>query len=150
MRYPTFFRAAAVIHDQLQLEEYRNTMKTWRKRVLPAIPDNLNDLHRKLNEFEKVKDFYRGSATASDGSRIFLFIHPGMIGPLSQVREALGDGTFKVIMGNKLSYTKDTSRNLMKVDFLIEIFALLKCSNGNLSMQREKSFLRQNFDNYHD
>lgn len=84
------------IRDSLQYNEWASRMRNMRRGVFPTVPQTIQEINRKLLDFEDANGFYRGCAVGVDGSMGFVFIREGMVGPLSRCMELFLDGTFKV------------------------------------------------------
>ena len=75
-------------------------MRKARRLFVPPMPANLFELAQLLEQWEPVKDFYRGYVTAEDGSISLMFITNKMLSVMTSRRKnismALADGTFSV------------------------------------------------------
>lgn len=71
-------------------------MRSVREGVLPPVPQSVEEIDERLQQLESIQGFYRGCARAEDGGMGFVFICPGMEGPLSRRKKLFEDGTFKV------------------------------------------------------
>lgn len=71
-------------------------MARERAKQRPPIPHTFQALSTDLNKYDWIKDFYKGSVTAQDGSMAAIFSSDVLIDALKTTTEMFVDGTFSV------------------------------------------------------
>lgn len=84
------------IRDKLTYREVQGAMARARKKYVPPMPANFEQMAIYFEDYEPIKKFYRGYRVASDGSYALVFASSGMLKALKTVKVLLCDGTFEV------------------------------------------------------
>lgn len=74
----------------------KSVMARERAKQRPPIPHTFQALSTDLNKYDWIKDFYKGSVTAQDGSMAAIFSSDVLIDALKTTTEMFVDGTFSV------------------------------------------------------
>jgi len=86
----------------------KSVMARERTKRRPPIPHTFQALATDLIKYEWIKDFYKGSVVAQDGSMAIIFSSEGLINALKTTTEIFVDGTFSVsyLLFRKFSFLK--------------------------------------------
>lgn len=72
-------------------------MSRERMKQRPPIPHTFQDLCTDLIKYEWIKEFYKGSVVAQDGTRAAIFSSDKLLEIIQQAQEIFVDGTFSVL-----------------------------------------------------
>ncbi|XP_039309456.1 uncharacterized protein LOC120358649 isoform X1 [Solenopsis invicta] len=75
----------------------KSVMARERAKQRPPIPHTFQALSTDLNKYDWIKDFYKGSVTAQDGSMAAIFSSDVLIDALKTTTEMFVDGTFSIV-----------------------------------------------------
>lgn len=74
----------------------KSVMARERTKQRSPIPHTFQALSTDLNKYDWIKDFYKGSVVAQDGSMAAIFSSDVLINALKTTTEIFVDGTFSV------------------------------------------------------
>uniref|UniRef100_A0ABD2WB78 RING-type domain-containing protein n=1 Tax=Trichogramma kaykai TaxID=54128 RepID=A0ABD2WB78_9HYME len=80
----------------VRFDLFKQKMLKARREFVPKTPDTLLELGQLLMDYPPLRSFYKGQATADDGSVAQIFINDDMLAPLNKITEIFCDGTFKI------------------------------------------------------
>lgn len=93
----------------------RSVMTRERAKQRPPIPHTFQALATDLIKYEWIKDFYKGTVVAQDGSMAIIFSSEKLIKIIQETQEIFVDGTFSVSYFERYNF-------LSNIFFLPQIF----------------------------
>ena len=85
------------LHGHVSYLNFKSMMYAARRKNVPPVPRNLNELGQHFMEYRPLMPIFKGMVTAEDESTGVMFIHDSMI-DLSRCTQLFCDGTYKVCM----------------------------------------------------